>query len=187
MKKYAFLFLLFFIAPVAWAQSGSFKKEIINEFITVSMPKTFRPMTDDEVVAEYAVYRKPLAMYRDDQAPVHLGVNMSASRWENKDMVILKSFYKATLLDLYSDINFIQDTLITQGDYQYAVFEFTSVVNQTEKEAAIITANPIRKYTYIQYTVANGNVMIFNFSCSIRDQQRWAATAKEIMDSIDIK
>lgn len=168
-------------------QVPSMKKEVVNELITVALPKSFRLMTDDEVVAEYTVYRKPLAMYRDEQAPVHYGVNMSTSRWENKDLVILKSFYKATLLDLYSDIDFSQDTLITRGDYQYAVFEFTSAVKQTEREASIISANPIRRYTYIQYTVVNGNVMVFNFSCTANLEYKWAETAKAMMEGIELK
>ncbi len=174
-------------ASISARQKVSFKKTKLSETITLSLPKTFRPMTDDEVVAEYAVYRKPLAMYIDAMNPVHLGVNVSASRWQNSDLAMLKSFYKATLLDLYSDVDFIQEELVKIGDYQFVVFEFTSSVKPTEKEQSIIEVNPIRRYYYLQYTVVEGQVMLFNFNCPIRLQPRWAPVAKEIMQSVDLK
>ena len=181
------LFALLCTAQTVFAQEVKLKKIAVTEQIGIALPETFRAMTDNEVVAEYTVYRKPLAMYRDDRDPVHLGINMSASRWENKDMVILKSFYKATLLDLYSDIDFIQEELVTQGDYQYAVFEFTSVVRQNDNEESIVASSPIRRYTYIQYTVVNGNVMVFNFSSPMMLQMKWAPVAKAMMATIDLK
>lgn len=169
-------------------QQVPLKKQKLNDKITISLPETFRTMTDEEVVSSYTMYRKPLALFLDIQDPkVHLGVNVSASRWRNSDLPMLKEFYKATILDLYSEVDFVQDKIIESDGKSFAVFEFTSAVKPTDKEQSIIETSPIRRYYYIQYTVVDGEVIIFNFNAPIRVQLYWADIASKIMSSIRIK
>ena len=173
----------------SWQQSP-LKKTKLNDKISISLPETFRPMTENEIVSSYTIYRKPLAMYLDDRDPkVHLGVNTSASRWSNSDMDMLKDFYKATIFDMYSKVEFIQEDVKEIDGKKFAVFEFSSVMKPTEKEqeTAVVVMRPVRQYYYIQYTVVDGKVMIFNFSSPMRLQKYWSETAKKMMQSVKIK
>jgi hypothetical protein len=186
MKKTLWFAML--CLPLLWAmQQVPLKKMKIGEGISMLMPESFRPMTDEEVVAEYTVYRRPLAMYCDNGQPAHLGINVSASQWQNSDMGMLRNFYRATLLDLYTDIDFAQDTLIVRDGSQFVVFEFTSMVKASEREQAVVETEPIRRYNYIQYTVQQGKVMIFNFNCPARIRSAWAPVAEAMMASVQVK
>ena len=159
----------------------------IYEGISVSLPKSFRPMPDALLGEKYVAARRPLAAYTDPNQQVAFGLNVSNTRWQAGDLAILKDFYRASLLELYDEVDVINESVEEVNGREFAVFEFVSVVRPDEDETSFINQKPIRQYTYVQYTIHNQKTWVFDFSVPARAQAEWQETAGKMMSSVRMK
>lgn len=182
--KSAIIFSLINIFSFTIQAQESLTRLKVTKEISVAIPESFTQMTDAELFNKYISDRKPIAMYTSQDKRADFGINENSSPWAGNDLEILKSFYKANMGNLFTKVDFLTDEVQTIGNRQFAVLEFVSVL---EDENSIGTVNTVSKYTYIQYTIRNGKVLLFNFTCPALQQKKWENTAKEIMQSIRIK
>ena len=159
----------------------------IYEGISVSVPKSFRPMPEALLREKYVAARQPLAAYTDPNQQVTFGLNVSNTRWQADDLAILKDFYRASLLELYDEVDFINESVEEINGREFAVFEFVSVVRPDENETSFINQKPIRQYTYVQYTIHNKKTWVFDFSVPAQMQAEWQETAGKMMSSVRMK
>lgn len=156
-----------------------------------------------------------LAAFQDKRyKAAEFNVSATNTPWSDKDVPMLRSFYRANIKALHSKVNFTKDELSKINKREFAVFEFVSEVyaDSTEfyriKTPAKATSMkdvskgkpvqqsgmrevknlppPIKKYTYIQYTVANQKVYVFNFTCNERDRLVWQKTIAQMMRTIKL-
>lgn len=173
MKK-NLLFIIGFCLLGISADNPKMGKVKVTSGVTASLPKDFVAMSDGDVAQKYPSTKKPLAMFTSLDRTVDFGLNVSKSTLGGNDLTILKKLYKATILDLYSNVQFINEGIETINKREYIVFEFTSEADQT------------RKYTYLQYAVIGNRVYIFNFTVGAEKKAKWQPIAKLIMQSLKI-
>jgi len=161
------------------------KKRKLTDGVTMLLPESFVVMTEQEIDDAALTYRQPLVMFKDIRTVGNLALNVSATQWTNADIGMLKDFYKSTILGIHSEVVFQQETTRQIGEYQFAVFEFASSVKPVR--TMIEDKGAIKKYNYIQYTVVNGKVMIFSFSCPFAYRSQWQKDIKQMMDSVVVK
>ena len=159
----------------------------IYEGISVSLPKSFRPMSEALLREKYVAARRPLAAYTDLNQQVTFGLNVSNTRWQAGDLSILKDFYRASLLELYDEVTFINESVEAINGREFAVFEFVSVVRPDENETSFINQKPIRQYTYVQYTIRDRKTWVFDFSVPAQRQAEWQEMAGKMMNSVRMK
>ncbi len=174
------LFLCSFQDPV-----NQLVKTKVAENMEIGIPKAFQQMTEEMMEQRYLTARKPIAAYTNDRQTVDFTVNTANTRWRPSDLPMLKDFYKASLLELYDEVNFSREEVVEIHGKNFVVFEFTSIVRPDEN--ALRPQQPIRKYTRIQYTVNDNKALVFNFSCPQSQQEQWKKTAGEMMQSIKIE
>ena len=150
--------------------------------ITVSMPEDFLPMTDDDIAARFPSNRKPLAAFTSPNAKTEFVINMSNNLWGNR-LIVLKDIYKASVMNLFQKVTFLQDTIITRGKRNYIVLEF---ISEQENKIGNLTNEPIKFYSHINYTVADNRIVIFNFTTRYRLLEEWQPTAQAMMNSIKV-
>lgn len=155
--------------------------------ISVDLPKSFRPMTEAQLEENYLAARRPLAAYTDPNQQVAFGLNVSNTRWQPGDLPLLKDFYRASLMELYDEVNFLTEEVREVNGRQFAVFEFVSVVRPAEDETSFTNQKPIRRYTYVQYTIHLKKTWVFDFSVPARDQATWQPVAQQMMESVRMK
>lgn len=160
-------------------------KTEVAENIFLSLPSTFRPMTDDEISGKYFSMQRPMAMYTDQNLLVDIGVNLSSSRWSENDISIMKSFQKSNIYSLYDEVEMISEGQKEVNGKNFVYFEFVSTVKGDK--SSIKNNRAIKKYTLIQYLVKNGQSLVFNFTCPAAIQSKWQATAQDIMNSVIVK
>jgi hypothetical protein len=160
------------------------KKVKLTDGITAQMPEDFRPMTDDEIAQRYFTYRKPVALFTDGRAVVDFGLNISTTTWKYEDLPILKSFYKASIMQMFTNVNMIKEEIEEINGRKYAAFEFISEV-RSEPNAIVKTAPKIN-YTYLLYTVVGEKVHIINFTCPAANRREWQPIAQAMMKTIKI-
>ena len=183
MRKLFFLLSTLFLLGFT---SDSYVKVKLTDDITIFIPAEFKQVNQEEINRRIHSPRVPLAFYTDLYNEVDYSVNMSYSLWAEKDVEILRSFYRSTLFSLYDEINFIKDELVEVNGRTYAEFEFISTVS--DDEASIIQKGDIKKYTLIRYTILkNNNTVLLNFTCPVRRQYDWDKIAREMMDKVIIR
>jgi hypothetical protein len=86
---------------------------------------------------------------------------------------------------MYTNINFIQDTISTINKRDFVVFEFVSELKDDESNS-LQRGSIVKQYSYMQYTVIDSRVHVFNFTCPSQIRPKWQSTAHEIMQTIKI-
>ena len=158
------------------------KKQKIGEEITMKVPVSFIPMNDDDMWQRVASTRKALALYTDLDRLVELGVNRSYSVWREGDYQMMFDVYKASILELFDEVEFIKEDIISVKKRPFVVFEFVSRIKRDEGSSV-----PVVKYNYLKYTLQDGQTLVFSFSCPEFEQDKWQSTANAIMNSVVIK
>lgn len=181
IKKIFFIFLSFLLFTAA--STPKLRNTKIAEGVTVGLPKDFVAMSDDDIAQKYPSTKKPLAMYTSLDRTVDFGLNVSKSNWSGSNFDILQKIYKATILELYSNVVFLNEGVEKINGKDFIVFEFTS------------DAEGVKKYTYLAYTIIgnakdkenrSNRVYIFNFTTGGEKKDSWRETAKAIIHSIKI-
>jgi len=181
MKKLTLIVLSLLLFVAASGPKLTSKK--IAEGVTVSLPKDFVVMSDDDIAQKYPSTKKPLAMWTSLDRTVDFGLNVSKSPWGGSNFDILQKFYKSTILDLYNNVVFLHEGVEKINGKDFILFEFTSELEGT------------KKYTYLAYTIIGNakdkegktnRVYIFNFSTDGNKKDQWKETAAAIIHSIKI-
>ncbi|MDN5216243.1 hypothetical protein QQ020_29515 [Fulvivirgaceae bacterium BMA12] len=184
MKQFSIILILIIPILSAKAQPALVKTKI-GEEITISMPEELVPMTEEDFASKFISPKKPIAVYTNGQRVVEFSINESNTTWEEKDLALMKSFYKSSILSLYDQVKFLQEKILEINKKRFVIFEFSSQVKGNK--ASLVDQRDIKKYTYIQYTIKNGKTVLLNFNCPLRDQQYWQPVVHQMMGSIRIK
>ncbi len=183
-KNTGILLILIASLIMVAARGKKMVKIKLDKNVTIYLPDDFIVMSDDDIAKRYPAYRKPIAMYTNPDGKVDFGYNVTnSSAWGN-DITLLKKFYRSTVMSMYSKVEFIQDTIIKRKKRDYIVFEYTSEVE--EKQNTTQPIPPIKNYTYISYTLQQGEVYVFNFNCPYRLKDQWRYTADDIIKSVKV-
>ncbi len=183
---YAMRFFLLTITIFLFHSSNAqqkFTQVKVGENISLKIPVDFVDMGFSDRVRKYISVREPLAMFTSQSRDAGLGINQNIMYWTTKDTQTVYGFYKASVQALFDDVQFIQDTIRQINGREFIVFEFVSSLGD---DNAFYTRKPEKNYTYIQYTSYNDQVLLFNFGCERRFQNRWEMIARQIMESIKI-
>ncbi len=157
----------------------------ISEEISVSLPESFKVMTADQMQQKFLSARPPLAAYTSPNQLADFSVSAANTRWRADDLPMLKDFYRSSLLELYDEVDFLDEGIREVDNTQVAYFEFTSMIKQDED--AIVPKPPVHRYTYAQYTIRQNKAIVFTFSCPRQRQTQWQPTAQKVMKSVKLK
>ncbi len=164
---------------------GKLKNTKINGSISMKLPVEFIPMSEDDMWQRASSYRKPIALFTDLERNSELSVNHAFSRWEEGDIKILKSMYKANIDEIFDVVKYSKEEIRNINGRDYAVFEFVSTIKGDQ--GVLGQQDSVVKYYYILYTIEQGGTLVFNFSCQNWVKGDWAPVVEKMMASIKIK
>ncbi len=192
--KINLLLLFSLLNCAAFAQEISrLVKVKVADKIMVSIPEDFMLMPEDAYARKYGAYRPALAMYTSPSGDADFGVNMTVNRslqaykgsgFKPEDLEMLKEMYKASIAAMHSDVSFIQDKVMNINKRDYIVIEFVGTVK--DESSQLRTSRELMQYSYLQYTIEDERVLIFNFTCPYRQKERWQKTAEAVMQSAKV-
>ena len=99
-------------------------KKKINQTISMKISEALQLMPPQQLIDRYASSRIPIAMFTSQDAKIDFGINETATNWGSDDIEILLSFYKASISNLYSQVDFVQSQISTVDHRSFIVFEF---------------------------------------------------------------
>ncbi|MEJ8803231.1 hypothetical protein [Pontibacter sp. H249] len=181
--RYLTFLVIILLAGATFGQT-KLKKTQISKEISVMLPRDFTPMPDDGIARHYPATTKPLAVYTSPNGQVDFSVTQKRSQFRAQDLNMLQEFYKANLLEKFTDVDFIREEIVDIKGEQYIVFEFVSKVAD---ERGTTNLAPVQKYSIIQYTIKGNQLMIFTMHAPFVLKNDWQPAMREIMSSIRIK
>ncbi len=172
-----------FLSNVAQAQKLEKKK--VNDVITVYIPSDFVDMPEIDLIRKYPSVRKPLAAYTNMDRLVDFSVNQSATQWQESDLEMAKDFFKASLFNLYDEVEVLQEGIREVNGRKMAYFEFVSVVKGIQHD---VTDKPSKsEYGYVQYVITKDGTWVFSFHAPTRMKEEWREVSDKMMTSIKVK
>jgi hypothetical protein len=160
-------------------------KTKINDQITVSIPKGWRPMDDMDFTQRYPSVRAPLAAYTSEDRLVDFSINISATQWPDADLEMVKSFFKASLMNMFDRVDMISEGVREINGRKFVVFEFETRINGDRQAEGF--RDPILKYAHIAYLVEPGKTLVFSFQCPKRMKEEWQKTGQAMIKAIKVK
>ena len=151
-------------------------KAKLTEGIAAKLPQSFHEMQPEDIVQRFPSVRKPIAAYTSEDRLSDFSLKISATQWRESDIPMMKEFFKASIINLYDKVDFIQEDVVEVNGRAFAVFEFEGYVKGARK-----------KYSYVQYTVANRQTLVFSFNTPGQQRNVWQPVAKAIMSSVKVK
>lgn len=194
-KKILACLLFVLWASLGFAQSSKLLKVKINNLLTIGIPEDFVAMTQQAYDKKYGGYRTPLGMFTSPDGKADIGINQMANRlassvakadWKEDDLKILQGMYRASIKAMHEKVDFFQDEIQVINKKTYIVFEFVGSVRD-EDEDGKKSGKELKQYSYIQYTVNDKQVTIFNFTCPDSQRSYYQKLAKSVMQSIKFK
>lgn len=176
------LFILIFSSSLLFSfQQSKFVKKKVSDGISLLLPKDFIPVSEEDLMKKYLSAKPPVAVYTDYSRSIDFGVNVAFSKWNEEDLEIMKSFYKSNIMGLYSEVQFMNESIENINGKDFAVFEYVCAVYDDEGNRGAIS-----KYVRIQYAIVKSKTVLFNFSCPASQKEKWRPIAKEILGSVKI-
>ncbi|HMG91327.1 MAG TPA: hypothetical protein VK589_14780 [Chryseolinea sp.] len=172
---------LLFIA----ADKPKLMKVKVNDAITVSVPKDWLPMQEEDIGQRYPSVRAPLMAYTNQERVADFSVNISATQWPDDDIELAKKFFKAGLVNVFDRVDMIEEGIHEVRGNKLIFFEFESRINGVRQLEG--QNDPVLRYTYIQYFLEPGRAVVFSFNCPRRDRELWQETARAMMREVRIK
>jgi len=160
-------------------------KTEIGEHINILLPESFITMSEEDYNTKFVSSKAPLAIYTNQQRTVEFSINESNTTWTERDLELMKSFYKSSIQSLYDKISIINESIEEINKRKFVIFEFTSRINP--EEDAIVKQKAIQKYSFIQYTIFEGKTTLFHFSAPSNELSYWQPTMHSVMNSVKIK
>ncbi len=181
MKKLLSLFLisLFAFAPIKMIKTK------VGEGITVSLPTTLAPMTEEDIVQRYPSVRAPLGAFTNSTRDTDFSVNISATQWVQSDLEIASQFFRSGIYNLYDKVDIISSGIQTINKKKFIFYEFESRVNGNKMKEA--ERQPILRYSYVEYYIEKGRTLVFAFNCPKDHREQWQKDAHAIMKSVKLK
>ena len=101
----------------------------VDDRLTILIPKGWRPMDDLDFTERFPSVRAPLAAYSDESRLLDFSVNISATRWLEKDKALAQQFFKAGITNLFDRVDMISEGVADRNGKEFIFFEFESRVN----------------------------------------------------------
>ncbi|MCP4457434.1 MAG: hypothetical protein GY816_05315 [Cytophagales bacterium] len=175
------LFLVsFFIHSLSQAQVALIPRELTDD---ISMKIPLELKQEPSILQRTTSTTLDLFMSQDRRSD--LSVNKSQLRWIEADEELLSQFYKANILNIYDQVDMIQEEIKEVNGKKFIVFEFVGQV--IDEPNAFKEAKRRSDYTYIQYLVVDDGILIFRFTTSSRLKNYWQEAIQKAMESVVIE
>ena len=170
--------ILFFGLLVCRAQPVLIPRDVTNE-ISMKVPLQLK----QEPPTFQRFQSTTLANFISADRRSDLSVNKSALRWSQADEELLSQFYKANILNIYDQVEMIQEEIRTINGRKFIIFEFSGQV--VDEPNAFKEAKRRSDYTYIQYTIVSDGILVFRFTSTAQMTDYWQDSIRASMNSVE--
>jgi hypothetical protein len=141
-------------------------------------------MNEMDFTERYPSVRAPLAAFTNEERSADFSVNTSATQWPDADLELARKFFKASLMNMFDKVDFINDGIREANGKKFVYFEFESRINGNRSDEGL--NDPVMKYTQMQLLIEPKRTLVFTFNCPRRLRPEWESTALAMMKSVKV-
>jgi len=164
--------------PILKAQK---KEGRLSDGIQINIPEGLTAVTPSMQKSTSPV----VALFMSEDGQAELGINQSSQRWGGNDLALSQRIYKANILNLYDQVEWLQEDVAQWEGRDYLVFEFIGTI--TGEVNAFRTKPSQKDYVFVMYHIIEEGVLIFRFSAPYGLMSRWQKPVTEAMRSVRIE
>ncbi len=170
-----FIALLFF--PILSFGQIKLDKTIslLDNKVEILAPRELSKMSDEMWTLKYHTLPRPELVLTDENGEVNLLVDMTQQPAAENQIAAYKDFRISNLKKTRTDIKVLSDGIKNVNGKKIGFIKFSS------------RASDQNIFNFYFFSVVNGKILLFNFSCIETLQKTWEKTADEILDSLKIK
>lgn len=176
-----FLWALALVPLLSW-QDGELEleKRKVKDFIEVHVPAAWQSVPPKRMPDFIEAARPPLALYRPQDGKAMLSIGQNYTNFRGQDMSLLRDFQKANVMSLYNNhVRWYKNEIREINGRKFVIFSFIGTMVRPRKQ-------PIRKFNTIAYTVYEGRLVNFSFSCEFRERDYWRERSLRIIESVEL-
>jgi hypothetical protein len=156
------------------------KRMRVAKIITIDIPSNFRQLTQAEVAQRYPSSRKQIAVFTSPNNTADIGINKGKTVWEEKDIALVRDFYRSTLESFYAKTTFERADIVEVHGKKFARLIFVGEIDGGNLKPKY------KVYVHIRYCVIGKRLYIFQFNCQKSEAKLYQKAVAEIMDNIKI-
>lgn len=157
----------------------------VADGISVKLPQTFVPMGELDLTQRYPSVRHPVAAFTSPDREVDFNISISATRWPDANLELAGQFFKASLFNLFTDVEVIEEGVREVNGTKMAFVEFESRISGDPSQLGM--QDPVLRYSQILYYITPAETLVISFHCPRRLRPQWESVADEIMGSLRIR
>ena len=166
------LVILLLLPLGCFAQITLDKKITLGNKVELLVPGLLKEMTEDNWVIKYHQAKRPAVVLTDENAEVNLMIDTTMQPAGEDNLEEYKNFRKENLRKTRTDVEFLQDSVVTVNGKKMAYIKFMSQAIDT------------KIFNYYFFTVANGRIVFFGFNCMEKLKDEWEKIADAMMASV---
>lgn len=174
MKTF-FTLMLWVFSPMAILTNELQTISILNDEVSIQIPKDFDIMPEALLKSKYPSERRPTLVYSNDSG----GINVAFNLTQNKA--------NQSLIETYTDV--FENSF--KNMFPSAVWKNIGTKEINGRAVGylelITPAIDTEIYNLMFFTDLNGQLLLCTFNCTIKDMEDWVDTAHKIMHSLQLK
>lgn len=150
-------------------------KSLLNDRITLKVPKEFDIMPEEMTKLKYPSERRPTLIYSDPSGGINVALNLTQSRANQQLIEPYKENLVQTFKKLYPSAEWKSNGITLVNGRKVGYMEIVTPAIDTEV------------YNLIFFTDVDGKLLLCTFNCTEKSISEWTPIAKEIMNSLTVK
>jgi hypothetical protein len=150
-------------------------KSLLNNRITLKVPKEFDIMSEEMTKLKYPSERRPTLVYSNPSGGINVALNLTQNRANQQLIEPYKENLVQTFKKLYPSAEWKSSGVNTVNGRKVGYMELVTPAIDTEI------------YNLIFFTDVDGKLLLCTFNCTKKSISEWTPVAKEIMNSLTVK
>lgn len=150
-------------------------KSLLNNRITLKVPKEFDIMSEEMTKLKYPSERRPTLVYSNPSGGINVALNLTQSRANQQLIEPYEENLVQTFKKLYPSAEWKSNGVTTVNGRKVGYMELVTPAIDTDV------------YNLIFFTDVDGKLLLCTFNCTKKSISEWTPIAKEIMNSLTVK
>ena len=170
------LFVLLLLPYFSQSQIKLVRRSLLNGKVELSVPANFKQMSTQALAAKYAHQgQQPAAVFNDAKADVNLVISQTGQTMTPDQIGQYKDFMINTLKHARPDAAWLDNGVKTINGKQVGYFKLMT------------TAADQKVFAFYFFTILDGKLLMFTFTCPQTLQPKWKTTADAMLASLKVK
>lgn len=150
-------------------------KSLLNDKVELKIPEDFDIMSEDLMKIKYPSENRPNLVYSNESGGINVALSLTQNKASQESIPTLVETFVSTFKSVYPSADWKGSGVKSINGRDVGYIELITPAIDTEI------------YNLMFFTDLDGKLLICTFNCTKKSIAEWKSTAKEIMNSLNVK